>query len=102
MDDEKLDLEEQARREKEQREQDDRRDERWMEQKIRLVLGLVERIMFCACIFAIVVLGERNFWSREMRTAVEPITSIGKRISKLGIIPVIRNPQLSMNLTVFF
>lgn len=51
--------------------------DRWMENRIRLVLGLVERIVFSVCIIAIVVLGERNFWSREMRSGVEPITSIG-------------------------
>lgn len=51
--------------------------ERWVENRIRLVLGLVERIVFSVCIIAIVVLGERNFWSREMRSGVEPITSIG-------------------------
>jgi len=63
--------------EEEQRDQEVRADERWMDKKIRLVLGLVERIVFMACIMAIVVLGERNFWSQQMRSGVEPITAIG-------------------------
>lgn len=61
----------------EQREQEFREDERWMDKKIRLVLGLVERIVFLVCILAIVILGEMNFWSQQMRYGVEPITSIG-------------------------
>ena len=63
--------------EEEQRDQETRADERWMDRRIRLVLGLVERIVFMACIMAIVVLGERNFWSQQMRSGVEPMTSIG-------------------------
>lgn len=58
--------------------EDAARAERFMEKRIKLVLGLVERIVFTACILAIVVLGERNFWSHEMREGVEPITSIGQ------------------------
>ncbi|KAF8314496.1 hypothetical protein DL93DRAFT_2058076, partial [Clavulina sp. PMI_390] len=53
-------------------------DQRWMERRIRLILGLVERIVFSVCIIAIVVLGEENFWSHEMRAGVEPMTSIGQ------------------------
>lgn len=59
------------------REREDREDERWMDKKIRMVLGLVERIVFTVCIMAIVVLGERNFWSKQMRSGVEPMTAIG-------------------------
>ncbi|KAF8316870.1 hypothetical protein DL93DRAFT_2226674 [Clavulina sp. PMI_390] len=53
-------------------------DVRWMERRINLILGLVERIVFFGWIIAIVVLGEENFWSREMRSGVEPMTSIGQ------------------------
>lgn len=59
--------------ERQQREQ----DEKFLNRRIRYVLGLVERIVFTVCIMAIVILGERNFWSHEMRQGVEPITSIG-------------------------
>jgi hypothetical protein len=62
----------------EQHEQESREDERWMDKKIRLVLGLVERIVFLVCILAIVVLGELNFWSKQMRYGVEPMTAIGR------------------------
>ena len=53
-------------------------DERWMDNRIRLVLGLVERIVFMGCILAIVVLGEMNFWSPQMRAGVEHINGVGE------------------------
>lgn len=61
-----------------EQQQQKQREERWVEKRIKLFLGLVERIVFSVCIIAIVVLGEINFWSREMRSGVEPITSIGQ------------------------
>ena len=61
-----------------QEEREKRDDERWMDKKIRLVLGLVERIVFTMCILAIVVLGEMNFWSRQMRAGVEHMNGVGE------------------------
>jgi hypothetical protein len=55
-----------------------RDDERWMDKKIRLVLGLVERIVFTVCILAIVILGEINLWSPQMRAGVEHINGVGE------------------------
>jgi hypothetical protein len=61
-------------------EERDERDlrERWMDNRIRLFLGLVERIVFMVCILAIVVLGEINFWSPQMRAGVEHINGVGE------------------------
>lgn len=54
-----------------------RHEEKKMDSAIRIGLGLVERIVFSAAILGIVVLGERNFWSQEMRVGVEPMSSVG-------------------------
>lgn len=54
------------------------REERWVEEKIRLVVGLVLKIAFLVCIFATLILGESNFWSREMQIGVESVTAIGQ------------------------
>ena len=59
-------------------EQKRRHDEKRMDEAIRIGLGLVERIVFSAAILGIVVLGERNFWSPEMRAGVEPMSSVGE------------------------
>lgn len=52
--------------------------EKKMDAVIRIGLGLVERVVFTSLIIAIVVLGERNFWSAEMRAGVEPMSSVGE------------------------
>jgi len=73
--------EEKPHQEPTQEERDERNlraDERWMDNRIRLVLGLVERIVFMVCILAIVVLGEMNFWSPQMRAGVEHINGVGE------------------------
>lgn len=57
-----------------------RHDEKKMDDIIRIGLGLVERVVFSAVILAIVILGERNFWSAEMRVGVEPMSSVGELI----------------------
>lgn len=62
----------------EEHERNIRDDERWMDKKIRLVLGLVERIVFTVCIMAIVILGEMNFWSSQMRAGVEHMNGVGE------------------------
>lgn len=56
---------------------DERNLDEKMEDRIKFCLSLVERLVFTGCIVALVILGERNLWSKEMRTGVEPITSIG-------------------------
>ena len=44
---------------------------------VRLFLSVVEIPVFCAAVFAILIIGERNFWSPEVQYQTEPIASIG-------------------------
>ena len=46
---------------------------------IGLFLNAVEILVFGAAIMAILVIGERNFWSQQVIYQTEPIASIGKQ-----------------------
>lgn len=61
-------------------EEKERHEDKKRDDVIRQGLGLVERVVFSAVIVAIVILGERNFWSVEMRAGVEPMSSVGEFI----------------------
>lgn len=45
---------------------------------IRLFLSAVEVPVFVAAVFAILIIGERNFFSHQVRYQTEPIASIGR------------------------
>ncbi len=49
-----------------------------LDKLIRLFLSAVEIPVFGAAVLAILINGERNFWSRQVRYQTEPIASIGK------------------------
>lgn len=45
---------------------------------IRVFLSAVEIPLFGAAVLAIVIIGERNFWSPQVRYQTEPIASVGR------------------------
>ena len=49
---------------------------------IKMWLSAIEAPLFGAAIMAILVMGERNFFSPQMRYQTEPIASIGKCLSQ--------------------
>ena len=51
------------------------------ESRIRFYLSMVEIPVFCAAVLAILVVGERNFFSYSVRYQTEPMGSIGKHWS---------------------
>lgn len=65
---------------------EERHEDKKRNDVIRRGLGLVERVVFSAVIVAIVILGERNFWSVEMRAGVEPMSSVGVFIYLITIL----------------
>lgn len=50
----------------------------WVNDRIRRLLSGLEIPIFGAAIFAILILGERNFFSPQVNYQTEPIASIGK------------------------
>ncbi|KAI9678524.1 MAG: hypothetical protein M1822_007467 [Bathelium mastoideum] len=45
---------------------------------VRLFLSVIEVPVFGAAVLAILIIGERNFWSTQVRYQTEPIASIGQ------------------------
>jgi hypothetical protein len=49
--------------------------------QIRKLLLAVEIPLFGAAVLAILIIGERNFWSEPIKYQTEPIASIGMLVS---------------------
>ena len=56
---------------------------RGVNRAVRKFLSAVEIPVFSAAILAILVIGERNFWSPPMRYQTEPLTTIGRRFCRI-------------------
>jgi hypothetical protein len=51
---------------------------RGVNKRIKSFLGVVEALVFGGAVIAILVIGENNFWSPQVRYQTEPIASIGR------------------------
>lgn len=56
---------------------------------VRLLLSAVEIPLFGAAVLAILIIGERNFWSHQMRYQTEPIASVGMLTSWPHLIAIV-------------
>jgi hypothetical protein len=56
---------------------------------VSLLLSAIEIPVFVGAVFAILVVGERNFWSYQVRYQTEPIAAVGRLSPSLfAIIPI--------------